>query len=78
MSHDHLPSRPGQHILPEPGREVAIVLLDHGNRGAHLPSQRVNVHAVIEQSQRGIGVTQAVQGALLASARTLQQTQIRQ
>ena len=34
MLHDHSRPRPGQNILPEPGRDVAVVTLDHGNRGA--------------------------------------------
>ena len=59
-----------EHILLQTRREMAVMPLNHANACAHLHSQRVYVHAVVEQRKGRVSVTQAIQRPVLPSART--------
>jgi len=58
-------------------RQLAVVPLQHIDTGAHLPRQRVYVRAV-EQFKGGVGVAQAIQGALLPRVSVPTQSSLRQ
>ena len=47
--------------------------LNHANTGAHLHSQRVDIHPIVEQGKGRIGVTQAIQRSVLPCAWTCDQ-----
>ena len=50
---------------------MPVVLLNHGNTGAQVPSEVVYRHPVVGQRHGGVIVPQAVHGALLAVASDL-------
>jgi len=45
---------------------MAVVLFDHQDTGSHLSRQRVHRHLVVRQLERGVGVPQTVENAVLA------------
>lgn len=47
---------------------MAIVFFDHADAGAHVLSQCVDADAPVEQSERGVGVSTAVEHPLTASS----------
>ena len=52
---------------------MPVVLLNHGNTGAQVPSEVVYRHSVISRRHGGVVMAQAVHGALLAVAGVVQQ-----
>ena len=52
---------------------MTVVPLNHANACAHLHSKRVYVHAIVEQGKGRVGVTQAVQCAVLVRMRACDQ-----
>ena len=45
-----------EHVFLQAWRQMAIMPFNHANACAHLHSKRVDIHAVVEQGKRGIGV----------------------
>lgn len=53
---------------------MPIVLLNHLHAGAHVLSQGVDAQAVQREHQGGVGMSQAIQGALRARPRVFEQS----
>ena len=45
-----------KHVLLQSRREMTVMAINHADAGAHLYGQCVDIHAVIQQRERGIGV----------------------
>ena len=52
---------------------MAIVTLYHLDWSAHLDSERMDVHTIVQQSECRVGVSKAVERASLACSRAYQQ-----
>ena len=50
---------------------MAVMALNHANACAHLHSKCVDIHSIVEQRKGRIGVTQAVQRAVLVRSQVL-------
>ena len=57
-----------KHVLLETRCKVAVVPLNHADACAHLYRQCVDIHTVIQQRERGVGVPQTVQRSVLPGA----------
>ena len=53
---------------------MTVMSLDHAYRRAHLLGQCMDIHAVVHQSKRGIGVAQAVEYAVITRLGANKQT----
>ncbi len=62
-----------EHVLLQTRRKVTVMAFNHANACAHLYGQCVDVHPIVQQCKRGIGVPQTIQGSVLTRARTRNQ-----
>ena len=62
-----------QHVLLKAWRKMAVMSLNHANACAHLHSEGMYIHPVVEQGKGRIGVTQAVERSVLPCAWTSDQ-----
>ena len=58
-----------EHVLLQTRCEMAVVALNHANACTHLYGQCVDIHSVVQQRERGIGVSQTVQRTVLPRTR---------